>query len=170
MPSPFDAWRRARPPDAAREMVPAGQRLLAWGVCDDGSLVVAADGSLVLPEAGGAARVVPWESVAQASWQDERLEVVESGGGGRGRRTTVLDVRQPGALPEALRERVTATIVVSEHVDLVGELGARITARRSPGGATLTWVVTFDAGLDARDPALREAADAAVARLKGQVE
>ena len=170
MPSPFNGWRRGRPPDAARAAVPAGERLLAWGVCDDGALVVAADGSLVLPEPGGGMRAVRWESVAQASWQDERLEVVESGGGGRGRRTTVLEVREPGALPEALRERVTATIVVSEHVDLVGEQGARITARRAPGGADLTWVVTFDAGLDARDPALREAADAAVARLKGQVE
>jgi len=150
--------------------VPAGERLLAWGVCDDGALVVATDRSLVLPEAGGATRAVRWESVAQASWQDDRLEVIESGGVGRGRRTTVLSVLRPGALPEALRERVTATIVVSEHVDLVGERGARITARRSPGGSDLTWVVTFDAGLDPRDPALREAADAAVVRLKGQVE
>jgi hypothetical protein len=149
--------------------VPAGERLLAWGVCDDGALVVATDRSLVLPEPGGA-RAVRWESVAQASWQDERLEVVETGGSGQGRRTTVLSVLQPGALPEALRERVTATIVVSEHVDLVGERGARITARRSPGASDLTWVVTFDAGLDPRDPALREAADAAVVRLKGQVE
>ncbi len=170
VPGPFDAWRRGRPPDAARSAVPAGERLLAWGACDDGALVVATDRSLVLPEPGGSMRAVRWESVAQASWQDERLEVVESGGGGQGRRTTVLSVLQPGALPEALRERVTATIVVSEHVDLVGERGARITARRSPGGSDLTWVVTFDAGLDARDPALREAADAAVARLKGQVE
>jgi hypothetical protein len=150
--------------------VPAGERLLAWGSCDDGAFVVATDRSLVLPEPGGGTRAVRWESVAQASWQDERLEVVETGGGGRGRRTTVLEVLEPGALPETLRERVTSTIVVSEHVDLVGEQGARITARRSPGGADLTWVVTFDAGLDARDPVLREAADAAVARLKGQVE
>ena len=150
--------------------MPAGERLLAWGVCDDGALVVATDRSLVLPEAGGATRAVRWESVAQASWQDDRLEVIESGGVGRGRRTTVLSVLRPGALPEALRERVTATIVVSEHVDLVGERGARITARRSPGGSDLTWVVTFDTGLDPRDPALREAADAAVVRLKGQVE
>jgi hypothetical protein len=143
---------------------------LAWAVCDDGSLVVACDASLVLPDAEGGARAVPWESVAQASWQDERLEVVESGGQGRRRRTTVLVVAEPGALPEALRERVTATIVVSEHVDLVGDQGARITARRAPGGAELTWVVTFDAGLDGGDPSLRAVADAAVAALKGQVE
>jgi len=169
VPSPFKAWRRGRPPAEAREAVPAGERLLTWGVCEDGALVVATDCSLLLPEPGGV-RAVRWESVAQASWQDDRLEVVETGGGGQGRRTTVLSVPVPGALPEALRERVTATIVVSEHVDLVGERGARITARRPPGGDELTWVVTFDAGLDARDPALRAAADAAVARLKGQVE
>ena len=53
---------------------------------------------------------------------------------------------------------------MSERVELRGELGARIVARRA--GEGLRWTVTFDPGLDPSDPALRAEADAALAELR----
>ena len=69
-------------------------------------------------------------------------------------------------MPPTLRERVTASIALSEHVDFAGGAGARITARRVPGKDGLTWNVVFDPGLDPGDPDLRRSADAAIAQLK----
>jgi hypothetical protein len=81
-------------------------------------------------------------------------------------------LEEPGRVPEAVRERVTASIVVSERVDLgLGEdagdgPAARITGRRPPQGGELRWVVTFDHGADPDDPALRAAADRELARIR----
>lgn len=55
---------------------------------------------------------------------------------------------------------------MSERVALGPGAGARIIARRSLDDDTATWNVVFDAGLDSSDPALREAADAAIERLR----
>ena len=72
-----------------------------------------------------------------------------------------------GLVPQTVRDRVTASIVVTEHVPLAGSAGARVTARRSPvGDGGVTWNVVFDTGLDASDPGLRAAADAAIERLR----
>ena len=71
---------------------------------------------------------------------------------------------EPGSLPTVVYERVTSSVVVSERVALRGELGARIVARRAGDG--LRWTVTFDAGLDPRDPVLRAEADEALAELR----
>jgi hypothetical protein len=71
---------------------------------------------------------------------------------------------EAGTLATVVYERVTSSVVVSERVLLRGDLGARIVARRAGDG--LRWTVTFDAGLDARDPALRAEADAALTELR----
>ena len=71
-----------------------------------------------------------------------------------------------GRLPEVVRERVTASIVIQHHVELVGERGARLLARRVPGTTDLRWSVVFDAGLDPADPELRRRADEALAVLR----
>jgi hypothetical protein len=69
-------------------------------------------------------------------------------------------------VPSVVRERVNASIVVQRHVELRGEVGARIVARRVPGSTELRWTVTFDAGLDPRDPDLRRRADEALDTLR----
>ena len=65
-----------------------------------------------------------------------------------------------------MRERVTSTIALSEHVTLSGGAGALITARRAPGAGAVSWNVVFDAGLDPRDPELQARADAAISDLR----
>ena len=79
----------------------------------------------------------------------------------------VLDA--PGNIPEVVNERVKASVLVQQHVALIGDKGVRLVARRKPGDTAIMWRVTFDAGVDANDPAVRAAADDALAELRASL-
>ncbi len=77
---------------------------------------------------------------------------------------------EPGRVPEAVRERVMSSIVVSERV-ILGDGGDRDAGHASRVGGSLPstelhWTVTFDRGLDPSDPSLRAAADRELARMR----
>ena len=158
---------RLRPPAEVRQRA-GGERVLAWLPCA-GSTLVATETTLILPE-GVEPGHVTWDRVLRASWEAAALLVtVQDPGGGR-----PLELRLPvpadhGSLPEVVRERVTASIVVQRHVELHGEQGARLVARRTPGSTDLRWSVVFDPGLDPSDPVLRARADEALAALRGSL-
>lgn len=153
----------SRVPADIRTQVPAGERLLAWSRVAPNSVALATDAALYLPVPH--VLRLPWDLISKATFSEESVLVVEARQGPRGRdrawRVLLLD---PGALPTVVYERITSSVVVSEHLVLRGELGARVVARRS--GEGLRWTVTFDAGLDPQDPALREEVDAALADLR----
>lgn len=139
-----------------------GERVLAFAVARDESHVVVTDRALRQVVDGSVAVHLPWYQVARARWADGVLELVETTplGERAGRRT--FDLVDPGFVPETVRERVTANIVVSQHVALVGRRGIRIVGRRRPGLDGLAWSIQYDAGLDAEDPTLRERAELAM--------
>lgn len=158
---------RLRAPAEVRARA-AGERVLAWLPSGSSSLV-ATDVALLLPEGSEPARV-PWDLVLRAQWAEDSLDVtVQSGPGGR---PVVVHVPVTGdisTLAGVVRERVNASIVVQDHVTLSGTAGARVVARRVPGSTDLRWSVVFDPGLDPSDPALRAAADAALAELRASL-
>jgi len=151
-----------RPPSGARDIPAPGERPLAWGHDVDGAWVVASDAALYLPGAAGHDRLA-YDTVASATWRDPLLEVVVVGTRGSRR---VVDLAEPGLLPPTVRERVTATVVVSERVPLAGGGRALVSARRPPGGSRVRWNVVFDPGVDPADPLVRADADAAIAALR----
>lgn len=164
-----------RVPAEVRDVVPEGERLLAWSRVSPGGVAVATDAALYLPidstGARGAGEAAPvglrlaWDLVAKATFSDAAVLVVEGRPEPRARdRAWRVVLDEPGSLPTVVYERVTSSVVVSERVALRGELGARFVARRA--GEGLRWTVTFDAGLDPGDPALRAEADAALAELR----
>ena len=153
-----------RPPAEIRRRAD-GHRVLAW-MPSGTSTVIATDDALLLP-AGSEPDSIPWHLVLRLVWNPDSIEVTSQATAGGRPETHRIAVAEPfGAMPEVVRERVTASIVVQEHVPLVGERGARLVARRTPGSDELRWSVVFDVGLDAADPALREQADAALADLR----
>lgn len=157
-----------RLPGAAIAMlgIEPGERVVAWGsspgVDATQTLFAAATNRALYLQATGDR--LPWESISKATWNEPVLElmVVVDGGQPRLLRLTVEDARD---LPAAVHDRVTASVLVSERVDLGNGAGALLVARRSEGDE-VRWTVVFDSGLDASDPELREAADAALARLR----
>jgi hypothetical protein len=155
---------RLRTPPQVRTRVP-GERVLAW-MDTGGSSMVATSAALVLPE-GMTPERVPWDLVLRVTWEPHAVEVVaQESPGGRPLTHRVRIEGEPGALPGVVRERVNASIVVQDHVELDGERGARFVARRTPGSSELRWSVVFDPGLDPGDPVLRRRADEALANLR----
>jgi hypothetical protein len=80
-----------------------------------------------------------------------------------------LVIERPGNIPQVVNERVKASVVIQHHVPLRGDKGVRLVARRRPGGTDVTWRVTFDSGLDPRDPDLRDQADLALQELRTSI-
>ncbi|GLZ10980.1 hypothetical protein Acsp04_12150 [Actinomadura sp. NBRC 104425] len=141
-----------------------GERPLASAATRGGSYVVATSAALHLPTASGGFHRLPWERIDQASWQDGHLHVHTTGGGPEYR----VRLPDPGSVPETVRERVTATVVVSRHARLPGGGSVRIAGRRPPGGGDVRWTLVFEAGLDPSDPGLRAQAEQILEDLRRQ--
>ena len=137
-----------------------GEVVLASGTLVGGEPVLATPLALYVPSRD---LTLPWERVAAATWDDPELRVVTTGV----RQTHALTLDDAGLLPEVIRERVQASILVSEHVALTPRGGARFSARRSPtADAEVRWTVTFDDGMDPEDATLRQLADGELARMR----
>ncbi|MBB6344446.1 hypothetical protein ACWGH8_35480 [Nonomuraea muscovyensis] len=143
-----------RLPADVRKSLPTerGERVLTFAGADEG-YVVATNLALFLSDGTR----VPYETIDKASWDEEGLRLLTTDGERRRER-----VPEPRLLPETVRERVNATIVVNKHVALPGRGGVRLVARRRPGGEMLGWTLVFDDGLDPDDPGLRALAEQAL--------
>ncbi len=143
-----------------------GERVVAWGSSPGADatqtmFAAATDKALYLQATGDR---LPWDRISKATWDDPVLELVVAAEGGQSRLLR-LDVEDARDLPAAVHDRVTASVLISERVDLGNGAGALMVARRTDDDE-VRWTVVFDSGLDVADPALRAAADAALARLR----
>ena len=159
--------RRERP---QVELAP-GERALAWAAVDGGGWVVGTRDALYVP-----AGRVPWEQVEAADWNDEleRLRVTEIGTWGEPRPVHLLTLSTKGAdthrLLQLVRERVTASVLLSRHVPVVGRKGVRVIARRAPAGRSpVLWFFEYDAGIDPDDPVVRAAAETALDAARADI-
>ncbi len=154
----------AVPSEVARR---ASGRVLAAAEASGGTWLVGTRDAFVA--VGGDTTTIPWERVLRADWDSDcdafRIERVEA----YGEPVTVLSfvLPEPGALLDLVRERVTASVVLQRRVDLGRRRGFRVMARRAPAGSgEITWAHEFDPGVDLADPAVRAAADEALAEAK----
>lgn len=166
--------RTSRLPSTVREALELGrgEHVLSHAPTRGGSHAVATNAALHLPDGKGGFLRLPWERVEHAAWKDGWLHVREPGGA----QEHHVRLTDPGAVPETVQERVTATIVVSHHGQLPGGGGVRIVARRSPvsglptvrGEVELRWSFVFDPGLDPADPGLLAQAEQLLENLRRQ--
>ena len=164
--------RRSRVPAEALRVVSLapGERALTSAPLVPRGHAVATERALLLgSDAGDEGERLPWWQMLGASWEGEGLrltvEVLEAGRP----RVRRLELAEETLLPEAVRERVQSSIVVSRHVRLSGRGGVRLVARRIPGQDELVWQEVFDAGVDPSDPAVRTEVAAALQELRGQM-
>jgi hypothetical protein len=152
--------------------VGAGERLLAWAPAGDGGWVGGTRDALYVDESR-----IPWEQVQAADWDrdDGRLRVSEVGTWGEPRprhEVTIPDsaAKDADRLLQLVRERVTASVLVSRHVPIRGRRGVRIVARRAPSGRSdVQWLYEYDEGVDPEDPFVRVAAETALTAAKADV-
>ena len=163
--------RREKPPVLVP--VQAGEKVLAWCETGDGRVAAGTRDAFHLVGSADEEPVrVPWEQVESADWDGETstLRLVEVGTWGQPRAAHELEVTEPRRLPELIRERVTASIVLQRHVAVRGRRGVRVIARRAPrGDAPLFWVYEFDEGIDPEDPRVRGLAEAELLRMQDEV-
>ena len=162
--------RRLRPPQG---VVAAGERTLAvapvHSSAEDSRVVIASDRGLYLPNVGGFTTPdsymrLAWTEIDRVLWEEPILTIQARGD--EAARTWRIDLADPMRLPEVVRERVMASIVVTEHIPLHDNGGVRIVGRRDHPGAAIDWSFSFDAGLDPHDGELRRAAEAALVELR----
>ena len=132
--------RSLRAPIDLRERlgIPARERVLAWGsgpkttreARGEPDYVAATDLALYVEGTGAS---YPWDSIGRASWSEPVLEIQlldPSGGPGP---TLRLRITESGDLPAAVHDRVTASVIVSERIEVADGVRARMVARRAQG-------------------------------------
>jgi hypothetical protein len=169
------ARRRSRrtPVDAeilAQLPTETGERALA-ATQVDGEWHVGTDRALYLRTDSGWHRI-PWQRVDQATWDrdTERFVVVEVADFGQPQPRHEIAMADPGQLLELVRERVTASILLSRHVPVPGSRGMQVIARRAPvPGGEVDWSVRLAESLDPADPQVVRAVEEALAEARSEL-
>lgn len=141
--------------------------MLASGQSKDGTWFVGTDRRLYIT-ADEVTRL-PWERVERASWDRDSSELVVEEvadyGEGHPRHAALFD--DPRRLLELVRERVTASVLLTRHVPVANSRGIKVVARRSPlrtGEVEFSYVLA--SGLDPADDAVLEAGRRGVAAIR----
>lgn len=167
----WEGLRRPKvPADVAAAIAPAdGERLLAWASVAGGATLVAGRHCLYLVgDVDGAPSVLrsrPWHLVDAGTWDDGALAVTWVDGEPPLR----ARLEEPGMLPETLRERVQASVVLAETVDLGGRRTAKVVVRRDLASGALLSQAVLGKGVRSTDPGVADAVRAGVARVREQV-
>lgn len=141
-----------------------GDRVLAHGRLEDGSWAVATTSTLVRSD-GSVTAACPWCDVDRGTWDPGTSTLTITWVDGAP--PLLLRVADPRktALMRVFRERVQASVVMSETVPLGTGLTARVAVRKDAHGNLLTQVVG-DAGADLSAPLAQAAVRSALTRLR----
>ncbi len=169
---PWPRRRDALPAEVTQDLrLQEGERVLATSREEAGDWHVATDQALHVAVDGRHQRIA-WECVDRASWDrdSERLVVVEVADFGEPHPEHRLDLTEPGLLLEVVRERVTASVLLSRHVSVAGSRGLKVVARRAPtGGGDVIWSFWLDVGLQPDDPSVRAAVERGLAEAQSEL-
>ncbi len=140
--------RAARPPEQLTRLLAREDRVVAWAPVEGGGVVLASRYGLWWPT-DESARLIGWQHVDKAVWNDATLRITEA---------EVLEdlllvdrapvsvaIEQPRDLPATIRTRVEASVARSKLVELPSG-SARFVARRVPGRDGLTWWARLEPG------------------------
>ncbi len=162
-------WRRPVLPAqvGAALALDRSERVLEWTADTAGTVLVATTTNLYAVAGGEVVLSRPWHLVDAGRWNRDTsaLTVTWVDGQRRGRWT----IEEGAAFLQALRERVQASVVLSEAVDLGDGRSARVVVRRDLATDRLLGQTILGRGIRAGDPGVAEATAAALAALKEQV-
>ena len=151
----------------ARAHVPlqGGEHLLAVARGAGGELLAATDWALYHQVGQSWARL-GWDQVDRVDWDEQRRVLMLAGLTPAVPARTVLRLAEDWDLPAVAAERVSWAKVFDQRISPNGGAGARVIARRVPGGPQVSWLVILDRELDPADPGVRAGLEAALAELR----
>jgi hypothetical protein len=147
----------------------SGERVLSWGrEVGSGTTVVASNHHLYAVDAGGARTLArPWHEVDAGTWSAELTQLTVTWVDGSRPSQWVLGVTS--LVPETLRERVQASVVLAQRIDLGPRRSARAVIRQDLGTGDLVEQVVLGRGVRADDAEMTARTEAALAYLREQV-
>ncbi|WP_392545264.1 hypothetical protein [Oryzobacter telluris] len=161
------------PADVAAVIAPGhGEKLLAWAAEErTGGTVVAGRHRLyaVAPGPDGltVALARPWHLVDAGSWEGETATLTVTWVDGE--KPVRLVLPEPGQVPETLRERVQASVVLAEAVDLGNRRTAKVVVRKDLETDRLLSQAVLPKGVRSTDPGVSEQVREGLARVREQV-
>jgi len=126
----------------------AGERVLAWSALAGGGFAAATPSGLYVLTPFGRRIDRPWHEVDHAAWDpDSRTLAVQWVNGS----ITPLELDQRSFVPEVVRDRVQASVVLGTRLEVRGGRAVRLALRRDPQGEVFVQVLP-DPGVDLADP------------------
>lgn len=146
--------------------MPRGERVLARGNLDaaEGESAVATAKALYVHD-----RVIPWDRVLTASWEEPWLTLSISDEAYHGSEQLRLQLKDSRKFLDVVRDRITASVIVTDRRTLPCGAVATFAARRRSQDGSVHWTVVFDGNPDTSDPQLRAEADSVLADLRGSL-
>ena len=108
----------------------------------------------------------PWHLVDAGTWSEGgvlRVTWVDA------EPTLRLTLAEPGQVPETLRERVQASVVLAEALDLGERRSAKVVVRRDLATGALLTQAVLGRGVGPDDPGVAEQLQQGLARVREQV-
>lgn len=167
----FSLRRTERLPGALRRALElgSGERVLTWAREEaTGTTVVASNHDLYAVSAAGERTLArPWHEVDAGTWSADLAQLTVTWvGGSRPSQWTLGDAT---LLPETVRERVQASVVLAHRVDLGPRRTARVVIRQNLATGDLVEQVVTGKGVRADDDAVAAETARALAELREQV-
>jgi hypothetical protein len=157
----------ARAEARAQVLTRPGERLLAVA-CGAGSELLAATDRALYHRAGQPWTRLGWEEVGRVDWDERRRILMLTGLTPPAAARTVLGLTREWGLSAVAAERAGSAKVIDQRISLNGGSGARVVARRRPGGPGVEWLVVLDRGLDPADLQLRAELESALIALRAE--
>ena len=153
-------------PAEVRQSLPLrdGERILGAAADADGQWYVGTSAALLVPD-GPAYRRIAWETIDRAGWDrdTETLIVEEVAPFGQPQPRHRARLSEAGTLLRLIRERVSASVVLTRFVPMDSKRGLTVIGRRAPGSdGPVEWSFLLDPGLSPDDPLVRAAAGQAL--------
>lgn len=164
-------WRRLDRDIRAVLSARTGRRVrpLAWGRTEDDQWCVALPDRLAWGH-GDDWRELLWHHIGHGGWNAELRQLRWTTVDGR---PGTLRLREVGQLPDAFSDRVNATIVARERIDIDGtDDGVVISGRRNLADpdAPLLWRATPMRGTRLSDPEVAARVDQALERVRAEYD
>ncbi|HEY3534499.1 MAG TPA: hypothetical protein VGK60_02950 [Pedococcus sp.] len=167
----FSLRRRDPLPAEVRSALDLGdrERVLSWARDDtSGAWVVATNHHLCAVEQDGEPSLArAWHLVDAGTWSSDLFQLTVTWVDGARPRQWVF--HEPTLLPETLRERVQASVVLAQQVTFGTRRSGRVVLRQDLATGELVDQVLLGRGVRPDDPGVQAAVDGALAYLREQV-
>jgi hypothetical protein len=144
-------FQRPQPlPADLKSVMETNEYLLAWSMHSDGNLAVT-DKRLISSDSNGVISVL-WQDSLSAKWDQPLLSLIVMRS--ESPETLAWTIKEPGLVPTAVRDRVSATILIDRLID-VPEVGrVRFIARRTTAG--VAWHTVPETSIDTQSAPIQE--------------